>query len=68
LAADVLAAIGEEAHAAVFFLLECLQEPGDDKVTVYFRLKVARALWHVSREPDHLFTRAMELLDSPDWW
>ena len=65
-AADVLAAIGEEAHTAVFFLLESLQEPGDDEVTVCFRLQVARALWFISGEPDHLLARAMELLDNSD--
>jgi HEAT repeat protein len=67
-AADVLAAIGEQAHEAVYFLLESLNEPGDDDATTYFRLQVARALWHISGESDHLLTRAVELLTNPNWW
>jgi HEAT repeat protein len=67
-AADVLASVGEEAQETVFFLLESLDEPGDDDMTVHFRLKVAHALWHISGEPGLLLTRAVELLNNPNWW
>jgi len=67
-AAAVLAAIGEEAHEAAYFLHECLDELGDDDATTYFRLRVAHAIWRISGDPDHPLTRAVELLGNPDWW
>jgi HEAT repeat protein len=67
-AADVLASIGQEAQEVAYFLLECLDEPGDDDMTVHFRLKVARALWLISGDPDHVLPRAVELLGNPNWW
>ena len=67
-AAIVLGMIGEQARQAVFFLMECLNEPGDDDLTSNFRLQVVWALWRISGEPEHLLERAMELLQSPNWW
>ena len=65
LAADALGAIGEKAQEAAYYLLECLQEPGDDTETTYFHLQVARALWMIEGEPEHTLTRAVPLLQHP---
>jgi HEAT repeat protein len=67
-AADALGAIGDDARQAGFFLLECLQEPRDDTMETYFHLRVARALWHIQREPGHLLGIGLDALKSPDWW
>jgi len=69
MAADPLGAIGPAAGEAVpRLLLMSLQEPGDDTLTTYFRLKVARALWSISEEPKHLLATGLETIRSPDWW
>ena len=51
---SVLGSIGPAAEEAITQLLKCLQEPGDSAARVYFRLRVADALWR-SREPQSTF-------------
>ena len=48
LAALALGSIGPTAGEAIPQLLKCLQEPGDSAARIYFRLKVADALWRIS--------------------
>jgi HEAT repeat protein len=67
MAADALGAIGPDAHQAVFYLLEILQEPGEVPPATSFRLRVARALWRIQQEPSYLLAIAVESLDSPTW-
>ena len=62
-AALVLGSIGPPAEEAIPQLLKCLQEPGDSAARVYFRLKVADALWRISgdsRTPPGNWTRSGE--------
>jgi len=68
MAADALAAIGPAAEKAAPQLLKCLQEPGNDALTTYFRLKVAGALWSISGEADHLLATAVDAIGNPEWW
>jgi HEAT repeat protein len=68
IAAEVLGSIGPAAGEAVPQLLTCLQEPGDSAARVYFRLKVADALWRISGQSDHLLAIAGKAITSPEWW
>jgi HEAT repeat protein len=66
--ASVLSSIGPTADEAVPQLLKCLQEPGDAPARIYFRLKIASALWRISGVPDHLLAIGLEAITSPEWW
>ena len=68
IAASVLGSIGPTAEEAVPQLLKCLQEPGDSAARIYFRLKVADALWRISGEAEHLLAIASKAITSPEWW
>ena len=49
-------------------LLKCLEEPGDSAARIYFRLKVADALWRISGVADHLLAMGLEAVRSPEHW
>ena len=68
IAALVLGSIGPTAGEAVPQLLTCLQEPGDSAARIYFRLKVAHAMWQISGEAEHLLTMGSIAVRSPEWW
>ena len=68
IAASALGSIGPAAGEAVPQLLTCLEEPGDSAARVYFRLKVAHALWQISGEAEHLLAIGTEAITSPEWW
>ncbi len=68
MAADALGAIGPAAEKAAPKLLQCLQEPGNDALATYFRLRAARALWRIQGEPEHLLAIGLESIRSPEWW
>jgi HEAT repeat protein len=67
-AALVLGSIGLPAEEALPQLTRCLQEPGDTPARIYFRLKVADALWRISGEADHLLQMGLEAVGRPEWW
>ena len=67
-AALALGSIGPTAEEAVPQLLTCLQEPGDSAARIYFRLRVADALWQISGEADHLLAMGSKAIRSPEWW
>jgi len=68
MAADALGAIGPSAGEAAPKLLQRLQKRGNDALATYFRLRIARALWRISGEPDHLLATGLEAIRSPEWW
>ena len=66
--ASVLSSIGPPAEEAVPQLLKCLQEPGDSAARIYFRLKVADALWRISGVAEHLLAIGLEAVSRPEHW
>jgi len=66
--AVVLGSIGLAAAEAIPQLLTCLQEPGDNPARIYFRLKVAHALWCISGESDQLVASGLEATKSSERW
>jgi HEAT repeat protein len=67
MAVSALGDIGAEAREAVPDLVECLDVADDDPVTTRFRLKVARAIWKIQREPSFLISIGIEALGDPKW-
>ena len=63
----VLGSIGPPAEEAIPQLLKCLQEPGDSAARIYFRLKVADALWRISGATEHLLASGLAAVRSPEW-
>lgn len=68
IAASALGSIGPTAEEAVPQLLKCLEEPGDSAARVYFRLKVADALWRISGVTDHLLAIGIEAVRRSEHW
>ena len=66
IAALALGSIGPPAEEAMPQLLTCLQEPGDSAARVYFRLKVADALWRISGAAEHLLAMGLKAVRSPE--
>ena len=62
-AALALGSIGPAAEEAVPQLLKCLQEPGDSAARIYFRLKVADALWWISGVAEHLLAMGLKAVE-----